>query len=291
MGTILSAVSQRAAIHRLPPPAYTLATVIAHNTVPALPVVHPVDMVLDGAGNFVILDRGVHPLGDPPAGPSLPKIVVVSEGPLAVAQHPLATVAEPTALVLEAAGSFIVADARDQYTGTPADLVRVDPAAGWTATSLLAGMAAADNPLVFPTGLALESPSSLLVCDTGLRWGYNTMDADPAYRYLAEPAALYRVDLSQAPPVITRISVIRRLVQPTKMAWDRRGRLIISDRGESLRSLPQRNWRAGTGEFGVVLHFSRQRPTTLAERNVIRRGVVTVVNEQKPGNTSGWMDF
>ncbi len=291
IGTITSGVSLDSVIYRFTPPAYTLNTVIDQATVPSLPAVHPVDMILDASENFVALDRGFHPLGDPPSGPSMPKIVVVSEGPLAIASHPLSMVVEPTAIVMDAMNRFIVADAKDQYSADLVDLVRVDPAAGWTETSLLGALPADQNPLVFPTGLVFESPDVLLVGDTGLRWGYDTLEADPAYRYKAEPAALYRVDLSQTPPTITRVTPNRELVNPTKMVFDRQGKLIISDRGESLRSAPQRNWRARSNEFGVVVHFSRQRPTTFAVRNQIRRGIVNVIEEQKPGHSAWWMDF
>jgi phage tail-like protein len=296
IGTITSGVSLDSAIYRFTPPTYTLSTVIDQASIPSLPAVHPVDMILDGSENFVVLDRGFHPLGDPPSGPSAPKIVAVSEGPLAVAPpHPLSTVVEPTAMVMDSMGRFIIADAKDQFSANPVDLVRVDPGAGWSETSLLLGALPADpNPLVFPTGLAFESPEVLLVCDTGLRWGYDPMDpqgSDPTYRYLAEPAAIYRVDLSQAPPTITRITPDQQLVNPTKMTFDRQGKLIISDRGDSLRSAPQRSWRAGSNEFGVIVHFSRQRPTGFAERNQIRGGIFRVIEQEKPGHSTWWMDF
>lgn len=283
------------AIYRFAPPAYAITTVIDQTITPSrpdiLPAIRPVDMVLDGAENFVVLDRGAHALGDPPAGAAAPKIVVVSEGPLSVAPHPLATVVEPTALVMDSSGRIIVADAKDQYSSNPADLVRVDPAAGWSETSLLGAVPDGQNPLIFPTSLVFENPQSLLVCDTGVRWGYDTMEGDPTNRYMAEPAAIYRVDLSQTPPVIARLTHERKLVHPTKMVMDKKGKLIIADRGESLRSISYINWRAESNEFGVVVLFSRQRITSFANRNKIRRGVMKVVEEQKPGHTSWWMDF
>ena len=294
IGTVSGFVSLDSAIYRFSPPNYTLTIVIDQTTTPTLPAVRPVDMVLDRSGNFVILDRGGHPLGDPPAGPAAPKIVVVSEAPLAVTTHSLDTVTEPTAIVMDAEGRFIVADAKDQYTSDPVDLIRIDPANNWAPTSLLSGLSSKQNPLVFPTGFAFESPNVLLVCDTGVRWGYDSADPegnDPAYRYLAEPAAIYRVDLSQSPPTITRVTPERQLVNPTKMAIDRRGALLISDRGESLRSSPQRNWRSQSNEFGVIVHFSRQRQTTFTLRNQIRREIMNVVEQQKPGHSKWWMDF
>jgi phage tail-like protein len=287
-GNITSATMHPGAIFRFTPPAYPIATVIDEFSAPAFPAIHPVDMALDGAGNFVVLDRGRHPLGNPPAGSSNPRIVVVSEGPLAVALHPLAAVKEPTCILAAPLGKFLITDARDQATTTPADILSVDPGAGFATTSLLGGMAPGTNPLVFPTGMVWEAPGVLLVADRGLRWGFVI---DPGNRTMAEPPHLYRVDLTQAPPVVTRVTTQRQLVHPTKLAWDKKNRLLITDRGETMDDIPQRNWRAGSNEFGVTVFFSNQRPTTSAERNAYRRGVVRVIESELVGHASWWMDF
>jgi hypothetical protein len=288
IGAITSSTSVASAIYRFAPPAFTATPVIGPSTTPPFSAIHPVDMVLDGVGRFVVLDRGGHPLGDPPAGPAAPRLLVVSEGPLAVTPQALGGVVEPTALVMDSAGRFIIAEAKDQFGSTPADLVRIDPAAGWTASSLLGGVPAGQNPLIFPTGLAFESPRSLLVCDTGARWGYDAAEGDSSYRYLAEPAAIYRVDLSQTPPTITPATRERRLVQPAKLMVDRTGAPVVVDRGARGR---RRSWRAGSNEFGVLIYFSRQRPTTPEERYAIRRGVAKIVDEDKPAHTVGWLDI
>ena len=290
IGQITGSLSKHAGIFRFAPPLYPITTVIDQTTAPIFPAIHPVDMVLDAGGNFIVLDRGKHPLGSPPAGPSAPQIVVVSEGPLAAVTHALPSVKEPTALIGDGAGRYIVADAQDQKTIAPADLVQVDPGAGWATSSLLGGMAAGTNPLIFPTGLAWESPGVLLVCDVGLRWGF-PLGADPSDRMLAEEPALFRVDLNQVPPVIRQVTTQRQLVHPTKLAWDRKHRLLITDRGEAMNDLPLRNWRAGSNEFGVAVHFSTLRPTNFDDRNKFRRGIVQVIDPEKPGHTSWWMDF
>jgi phage tail-like protein len=291
IGKPTQAESQNSALRRFAPPDFAASGVISQSTSPKLPAVCPVDMVLDSAGNFVILDRGTHPVGDPPSGfVAKPKIVVVSENPLAVATHPLAAVVEPTALLFEPDRTFIVADARNQFAADvndpsiwePADLLRINPANNWSAVSLLQSVPAGLNPLIFPTGMALEAPNVVLVCDTGLRWGYGE---DQSNRTMAEPAAVYRIDLRQSPPVITRVSDDRVLVSPTKLVIDRAGAPIITDRGESLG----RSWRVRPHEFGVIVHFSRQRPTDNDERNLTRRGIASVVEEQKPAHTTGWM--
>ena len=287
-GNITGATTHRGAIFRFAPPAYALTTVTDETSAPAFPAVHPVDMAFDAAGSFVVLDRGRHPLGNPPAGSANPQIVVVGEGPLAVAVHALAGVIEPTAILADPGGRFVVADAGDQGLALPADLWLVDPAAGWTPTSLLGAMPAGSNPLVFPSSLAWESPDVLLVADTGLRWGFI---GDPGNRTMAEAPALYRVDLNPVPPTVTRITTQRQLVTPSKLAWDRRDRLLIADHGDKMSNLPQRNWRAGANEFGVSVFFSNQRPTTPDERNAYRRGIVRVVESERVAHTSWWMDF
>jgi phage tail-like protein len=294
VGEPTSINSRRSALVRLAPPEYQRTVVISQTTTPRLPAVRPVDMVLDAAQNFVILDRGAHLISEPPSGfPAAPKIVVVREdaGGVAVQEHPLSNVAEPTALLMEPGGTFIVADASDQFapssTSKPGDLWRLNPEEDWSATSLLAAVPPELNPLVFPTALAWESEHSLLVCDVGLRWQF---EGDQSNRSMAEPATIFGVDLSQDPPVIVRITKDRRLVNPTKMMLDRRGNLIIADRGEALRSLSvKRNWRARPSEFGVIVHFSRQRPTTNDERNRIRRGIGRVLEEQKPCHAAWWL--
>jgi len=224
-GQVAGANANPGAIYRFIPPSYTMTKVIDGTSTPAFPAIHPVDMVLDTAGRFVVLDRGLHPLGNPPAGTANPRIVVVSEGPLAVATHPLANVKEPTAILGTPSGAFLVADANDQKTANPADIWMVDPAANWNATSLLGAMPAGTNPLIFPTGMVWEAPNVLLVCDTGLRWGF-APNSDPGSRSMAEPAHIYRVDLKSTPPRIARVTTQKHLVEPTKMARDKKGKLL-----------------------------------------------------------------
>lgn len=287
IGTVTGAASVDSGIFRFDPPGYALTTVIDQTTAPTFPAIRPVDMIINSAGDFVVLDRGNHPLGSPPAGAAVPKLVIVSEGPLSVATQALLTITEPTAMV-EIGGRFIIADAQDQAGAVPADLIEVDPANGFAETSLLSMIPAADNPLIFPTGLAQESPTSILVCDMGVRWGF--IPPGSSNRSMAEPAALYRIDLSTGVPTITRLASGKQMVQPTKICRDRRGGAVISDRGETQNTAPQRSWRAGANELGVVVLFSQQRPTTNDERNLIRRGITSVINEQKPGHTAWWMD-
>jgi phage tail-like protein len=280
--------SQRTILRRFTPPDYAPANVIDQTTTPRLPVVRPVDMVLDEDRRFVILDRGVHYFNNQPAAsPAKPKLVVVSENPLAAEPHPLAAIVEPTALVRAPDGTFIVADAKKSDGVEPADLWRVDPSNGWKSASLLDTVPPEGNPLIFPTGMVFDTPTELLVCDTGLRLSFKD---NPSNRAMAEPAAIFRVDLGRTPPVITRLTSEPCLVNPAKMAKDRRGKIIVIDAGEFLHA-PQlkRNWRAHPNEIGVVVHFSQQRPTDPDERNRTRRGITGVLDEQKPSHISWWL--
>ncbi|NTU80293.1 MAG: hypothetical protein HGA45_13110 [Chloroflexales bacterium] len=287
-GRIVDEFSANAAIYRFAPPDYQISTIVSNGTSPALGVVRPVDMLLDQDERLLVLDRGVHLVGQSPVA-ARPKLVRVRETPLAVETFQLQNlVVEPTAMALQADGKLIIADAQTQSSTTPADLVEVALDNGVRARSLLADLPSARNPLVFPTSLVFESPVSLLVCDTGLR--LSQQRDDPAIRALAEPAAIYRVDLAQSPPSITRVTRERNLVTPVDLALDRRGALIIADRGEAITTKPERSWRLGSHEFGVVVHFSRQRPTTGDERERIRRDIFDVIEAQKPAHTLAWMD-
>ncbi|MEZ4731289.1 MAG: phage tail protein [Caldilineaceae bacterium] len=278
-----------------PPPTFAPSVLIGQTGAQRLPAIWPVDMVLDDHQRFVILDRGALLAGDPPnRNPANPKLIILTENAdqsLTIETHDLPNVAEPTALLfLPDDGAFIVADATNQFSDaaitTPANLIRVNPAAGWATTSLLHSLPPMQNPLIFPTGLVQEGPNTLLVCDTGLRW---RSKGDPSVRAMAEPAAIYRVHLDQTPPLITQVTHQPKLVHPTKMIRTHRGELLIADRGDSFRGTVKRNWRARPNEFGVIVHFSLQREPTRTERNQIRRGISQVVAEQKPNHVAWWL--
>lgn len=291
IGGISSPNSVKSAIYSFNP---NIEVVIDQSSNPTFPAVHPVDMILDDSGKFVVLDRGTHPQGEYPKNPAKPQIVVISKNPLKVDSKQLKNVVEPTVLAMDSKGCYIVADAKDQFGSNPADLIMVDPNNEWLETSILENVKDENNPLIFPVGLVFENSRSLLVCDTGVRWGYEGQEDN---RKMAEPAAIYRIDgisqTSQDPPTITRITYEQKLVNPTKMMIDRRRNLIITDKGEYLPSFgtfPSIHWRKEPNEFGVVVLFSAQRYTSLEDQLRIRREIANIVNEQKPGNTSWWMN-
>ena len=240
----------------------------------------------DDLKTFTVLDRGSH------RGRGGTKLVIVRAGAtLEVEEVAFPEIIEPTAMIRDWQGRLIIADAREPSRGNSraraADLILVDPADNWSETSLLGDLDLAQNPLIFPTGLVFESNQSLLVCDTGVR---ERSYQDGSNRNMAESAAIYRVDLSQTPPTITRIAGQRHLVHPTKIALDRAGDLVVTDRGAAYDIQgEEREWRSRANEFGVVVYFSQQRPTSVERRNQIRFAIANVIDEQKPGHTAWWM--
>jgi hypothetical protein len=170
----------------------------------------------------------------------------------------------------------------------------VDPGDGWAQTALLEEDG---SPLVNPTGLAFLAPDQLLVCDTGLRHGWTEEDSDRNVRYVAEPPAVYRVDLGQVPATITRVSPATGMVWPTRIAVDRHGRVVVTDRGESLSTTTDRSWRTQPHEFGVVVHFARDRVTgddaseRFMRRRRIQHSISQVVADERPAHTLPWFKF
>lgn len=287
--------SARTAIYQLDTPNFSPIILAGNTTNPKLNAVMPIDMVQDNSGNLVVLDRGVRVSGDPPlGGTAQPKLIVVTPSPLQTVSHALDNLAEndpnrviePTALIIDAQGRFIVADSRSQSSSTPANLILVDPSANWSQTALLSED---NNPLVNPVGLAFEDRNTLLICDTGLRNGF---EEETSLRYMAEPPALYRVDLRSSYPIVQRVTTLCPLIFPSKMIIDHHGSVIISDRGEAQRGLQQHNWRLQPHEFGVIVHFAIQRPgannpeEASRIRRQIRYAISNIVDEQKPAHVS-----
>ncbi|MEB3180864.1 MAG: phage tail protein [Nostocaceae cyanobacterium] len=254
-----------------------------------LPVAKPVDMVLDTSGRdgkkrLIVLDKG-----DPFDADKPTKIVIISEGnPTQVERQQVLNLGEGielTAMTIDAQGRLIIANAQDRNTQEPADIIRIDPQNNWSITSLLATVEPSNNPLIYPTGLVLENPESLIVCDTGVRSGFQ---GNITNKSMAEPAAIYRLDLSQTTPTITKITDERKLINPSKIALDKNGQLIIAERGEANE---KREWRSRNHEFGVIVLFSQQRETSVDIRNQIRFDIEKVINEQKPAHTSWSMNL
>jgi phage tail-like protein len=271
------------ALYRLTSPGFGAASALA--TKADLGTLWPVAMALDANGHLLILERGASP-----ANPSAPKVLDVTVGPpLAVNVHPLAQVVEPLSLLVQPTGDLIIGDARDQAAPVPADLVRVDRSGpAWVESLLLAALPAAENPLAAPAAVVREGADHLYVLDLGLK-PLMPPPGTPYIRKIAEPAAVYRVSLGGAGPAVARATETRQLVYPTGMVADG-GTLYVCDRGEysdpAFAGPLLRAWRAAAHEFGVVVHFSDQRPTTTQERRKIVYSIQKVINQGKPAHAA-----
>lgn len=288
---------------------------------PGLGLKWPMAMAFDSAKNLLILDRGVPPDSHVAAKPSIVEVKNVQFGPAVVDPHPLSgiPIVEPTCLVVQADGSLVIGDAGIQpatppdpqqasppYASffAPADLVRIDRNAGYLATSLLGGMAPSANPLVAPQAVVLEDVNHLLVVDSGLRPFRTMATLDPFLKTIAEPAAVYRVDLSAALPTVTLASDRAELVSPVGAAMGG-NELFVVDFGdhaiEGLGSPYTRLWRAvsdGNGvpvdhEMGVTIYFALPRPPTQGvapppptkeERFRVVENIRTIIDSEKPAH-------
>ncbi len=277
------------ALYQLASPNFSAANALATKT--ALGTIWPVAMVLDNNGHLLILDRGI-PV--PSGNAATPKIIDVQIQPLTITSRNLTQVLEPLSLLVQPNGDLIIGDAREQNSATPADLVRVDRsnAALWAETRLLSAVPAGQNPLLAPTAVVRADANHLYVLDLGLKAYATALDpalsADPFRREAAEPAAVYQVDLSAAPPLVTRTTETAQLVFPSGMVLDQ-GTLYISDRGEYsdpiLGGSLLRAWRAMPFEFGVIIYFSEQRPTTQQERRQIIQNIHDIISQEMPAHT------
>lgn len=244
----------------------------------------PVAMAVDTNGDLLVLDQG-----DGPGTGNPPKVITVKPNPLTVTRTSLANVLEPLSLIVQPDGKLIIGDGRSQEPAAPSDLpgnlVQVDrSAANWVETTLLPTA----NPLVAPTGLA-RSGNRLYVLDAGLK-PFAPPNIDPFVLSVAEPGAVYTVDLGASPPAVSVATEPGDLVFPTGLAASG-GRLIICDPGQPevaglipvwSRLLPCR--------FDVVIHFVHARlPDDQDERAIVQRQVVgnvrAIVERQKPAHS------
>ncbi|WP_406253880.1 phage tail protein [Streptomyces chartreusis] len=189
----------------------------------------------------------------------------------------------PRCLLVGADGRLVIGDARAEG---PAELYRVDPAGG-APTPLLAGVPAADNPLLAPYAIVQEDTHLLLVLDVGLQ-----PDQDPNRPYLRRtlrPPALYRVDLRTDPPRVTRASEPGGLVFPRGMVRQD-GTVYLCDGGEPLtrdetgpNATSRRNFRASANEIGVIVHFARTGATTEDQRAALR-SLADALERERPAS-------
>lgn len=255
-------------LFRLTAPGLDVAERVA--TRQALQLGTPAAMALDRNGHLLILDRSPAVLD-----------VDVATTPPGVVRHPLTQVQEPRSLLVRADGTLVVGDMRGANETSPGELVLIDrtDAANWQERRLLAGVDAARNPIVAPFALVEEEPARLLVLDIGLR--PDADEANPFLRTIAEPAVVHRVILGPGPPVVARATEPGRMVYPRGMVLQE-GTLFVCDGGEPETSQRKDPWRTAPHQFGVLVHFSKQRPTTERTRRAVLREIRDLVALQKP---------
>jgi phage tail-like protein len=245
----------------------------------------PVAMVVDPKGDLLVLDRG-----DGAGTPNPPKIITVQLEPLRLTHTPLRKVIEPMSLLAEPDGRLVIGDGRDQAPAGPAqfrgNLVRVDRArATWTEMVLLE----AANPLVAPTGLARTDDGRVYVLDAGLK-PFVPSTTSPFICAVADPAAIFQVDLDSAQPTATRATAGGHFVYPTGLVATR-NRLVACDPGQpAVIGSPPLESRFRPFQIDVVIHFANPRlsPDPATRKGEVNRAVGnirTIVDQQKPAHT------
>lgn len=258
-------------LFRLTAPALDRAERVA--TRQALQLGVPAAMALDRNGHLLILDRSPAVLD-----------VDVTTTPPAVVRHPLTEVREPRSMLVRADGTLVVGDMRKQDETAPGDLVLVDRTdATWRERRLLAGLGAARNPIVAPFALLEEERDRLLVLDIGLR--PDASESEPFLRTIAEPAVVHRVTLGPGAPVVARATEPGRMVYPTGMVRHG-GTLFVCDGGEPETSQRNDPWRTAPHQFGILVHFSKQRPSDERTRRAVLREIRELVARQKPASAT-----
>ncbi|MGN9907821.1 phage tail protein [Phytohabitans sp. LJ34] len=259
-------------LHRLTAPDL-LAT-----TLQPQPPLHAaaVSMAVSPTGQLLLLD---------PSGVTVVTGADTGTAPAVQPRRPLATPGPARSLLARADGDLVIGVARTFDPPSPAELVRVDRRSDpWGEHRLLAGLPAAANPLIAPVAIVEEDATRLLVLDLGL-WPEPTIN-EPFRHDFAEHAAVYRVDIGVSPPTVTRVTEPGRLVYPQGMVLHE-GTVYLCDPGEP-HLTERRTWRAGTHEFGVLVHFAKSREPDVGRipvQKMIMREIDRIVAEQKPATT------
>jgi phage tail-like protein len=240
-------------------------------------LVRAVDMAINAAKNYVVLDRGIYSQTIP--AETYCKILVFNPATGTIVGAPLAisSVIEPTALAMHPGGDYIVADAGDHLIPGPGgifratNIYRVNSGTG-VAASLLAGLPQGPIP-VFPTSLHVEDAEHILILDYGVKpLKGNTREA--------EPAKLWRLTIPPAIPSLEEVSRDISFVRPWGMTKDLKGDLMIADSGETH---DDRDWRVPQNphEFGLILHFTQSSMEVLR----VSREISEIIRGEKPAHT------
>ncbi|MGB6986732.1 MAG: phage tail protein [Candidatus Aquilonibacter sp.] len=258
-------------------PHFTTVTKLSS---PAPGMDFPIAMVVDAAGHPLILDRGAGPTQPPTANANTTIIDIgISGGAYTGATpHTFTEIIEPLSIALRASGDVLVGDAGNQNSGDPATIYDID-LTGPTITNLLAAVAPANNPLVAPTGIVELDAKHLMVVDAGLR-PWRPYFASPFTQIIAQQPAVYSVDLSVAPPVITQVSDQQSLVYPRGMVGSSNGTLYLCDSGlPVLAGYDSQEWRSVAQQFAVVVNF--QGNPAIAVYSVLLTGTPTAGEQCK----------
>ena len=146
-----------------------------------------------------------------------------------------------------------------------------------------------DNPLVAPTGVTEIDAAGLHVLDAGLKPFSPVSAPNPFVLAVAEPAAVFRVDLAADPPAVTRVTEPGQMVYPTGMVASG-GRLVICDPGlPGPAQLPAYLSRLRPFHVDVVVHFVEgQLPADPAQRDAVQRQVIgniqAIVDQERPAH-------
>ena len=264
-------------------------------------------MAVDTNNDLLILERGdgrssIEPTPlSPNVKPVLPRLTTVYNltssdfKDVKIKRTSFPQVLEPLSLLVLPNRNLIIGDGGKQTTATganlpAADLVYVDRSddASWKESPLLT--TSPNNPLVAPTAIVREDDGHILVLDAGLK----PFEQPSFFADVAEPAAIYRVDLTQKPPVVTLASETGNMVYPTGMVLNQ-GMLFMCDPGQTFVSGTDKNnpplpYRLHPHEFGVVIHFCKQRfPSDPAAQQKLKYQIIAdvknIIDQEKPAHT------
>ena len=264
----------RRVVHRLRAPALDApSTTVKLGGPGGLGLGNPIAMTMDAAGSLLVLDGSARlaVVRDPRA--NAPTFRTVT----------LAGVERPLCLLATADGSLVVGDGRANTDDGPAELVRFRPTDGdrWEGEALLAGVT--DNPMVSPVAIVEEAADRLLVLDLGLRPIADS--TEPFLRTIAEPAAVHRVTLAGGGPRIRTATDASAMVAPSGMARAGETLYVCDSVGSEVVTAARRPWRRLPHEFGVVVHFSKQRRPTDEQQRAVLRDVAAIVEEHRPAGS------
>jgi phage tail-like protein len=272
----------------VPAPFRTSPATQVASLAPASGGLWPVGMTVDPAsGDLLVLDRGSRP----PEPPTVQVITVrpAQTGSPTVTRTPLHTVVEPLSITADPGQILFIGDGGDQAPasadGFAGNIVRVDRGATpWAESALLPPA----NPLTSPTAVVRAGDGSLYALDAGVK-PFSPSD-DPFICAVANDAAIFRIDESDAEAAAAPITGPAPFVYPTGMAAAGE-QLVICDPGQpEVAGMAVYTSRVQPFQFDVVIHFADSRlPPADPERKLTLSQAVgnisSIIEDQKPAHT------